>query len=222
MKGIKLKILLVVLMLVPVPFSCKDKNECLDLYVEPYFSIMELDFKNVDLYYEYYIKDKKHLMFDTVSQDFASQVYPCDSIALYIEAPANGGYLFHSQHIIPPRFGFMQEAFACNSKRPGWAGTRELIDKIYVSSDADFDETHGKDYDLSDIIDIFTYNTGWMPLNEFNQNSPFEAPARFHLLIKRKPTRSMTHQFMVRYYMKTEPGAPPKHFIINIPRFQVR
>ena len=44
MKGIKLKIVLILLMLVPMPFSCTDKNECPDLYVEPYFDIREMKF----------------------------------------------------------------------------------------------------------------------------------------------------------------------------------
>ena len=229
MKGIKLKIVLVLLMLVPVPFSCTDRNECLDLYVEPYFSIQEMDFSYVDIYNEYFVKGKKYLMFDTISQDYARRVYPCDSLALYVEASLLS---FHSQHIMPPRFGFTQEVYACNSKRPGYAGTRELVDKIYVSSNFDFDETHGKNYDLSDIIDIFAYTTGtendddenkgWMTLSEYNKNSPYEAPKRFYLLIKRKPTRSMTQQFVIKYYMKTEPDEPSKFFFITTPVFQVR
>ena len=228
MKGIKLKILLVLLMLVPVPFSCKDKNECLDLYVEPYFNIQEMDFSYIDMYY---VTKQGTLMFDLVSQDYDNNVYPCDSLALYIEATLLS---FHSQHIIRPRFSFTQEAFACNSKRPGWAGTRELIDKIYVSSNYDFDETHPKNWDMSDIIDIFAYTTtaddkandsqkgGWMLLSDYNKNSPYEAPKRFYLLIKRKPTRSMTQQFVIKYYMKTEPGEAPEHYIITTPKFKVR
>ena len=222
MKGITLKILLVLLMLFPVPFSCKDKNECLDLYVEPYYKILEMDFSYIDMYY---ITKQGTLMFDLLSQDFDDNVYPCDSLALYFEAPA-GGLLFHSQHIIQPRFSFMQDILACNSKRSGYAGTLELIDKIYVSSNYDFDETHGKDYDLSDIIDIFAYsahgNESWMLLSDFNKNSPFEAPKRFYLLIKRKPTLSPVQQFVIKYYMKTEPGEVPKYFIINTPVFKVR
>jgi hypothetical protein len=167
----------------------------------------------------YYITKQGTLMFDLFSQDYDNHVYPCDSMALYIEASL---LLFHSKNNIQPRFSFTQEAFACNSKRPGYAGTREQIDKIYVSSNYDFDETHSKDYDLSDIIDIFAYNQGWMSLSEYNKNSPYEAPKRFYLLIKRKPTRSMTQQFVIKYYMKTEPGTVPEYYIITTPVLQVR
>ena len=231
MRGIKLKIALILLMLVPMPFSCVDKNECLDLYVEPYFDIREMDFRYVDMYHEYYVKGKKYLMFDAISQDFSSQVYPCDSMAMYFEATLLS---YHAQNIKSPKFGFTQEVFACNSKRAGWAGTRELVDKIYISSNYDFDETHGKNYDLSDIIDIFAYTTtvddkagdsqkgGWMLLSDYNKNSPYEAPKRFYLLIKRKPTLSKTQQFVIKYYMKTEPGEAPKYFIITTPVFKVR
>jgi len=223
MKNIKLKIALILLMLVPMPFSCMDKNECRDLEVEPYFDIREMDFRYVDIYNEYYVKGKKYLMFDTISQDFTNMVYPCDSMAMYFEATL---LAFHSQMIIQPKFSFMQEAFACNSKRPGWAGTRELVDKIYISSNYDFDETHGKDYDLSDIVDIFAYTTngndGWMRLSDYNKNSPYEAPKRFYLLVKRKPTRSMIQQFVIKYYMKTEVGEPTEYYFIPTPVFRVR
>ena len=223
MKVIKLKIVLILLMLVPMPFSCMDKNECRDLEVQPYFDIREMDFRYVDMYHEYYVKGKKYLMFDTISQDFSNHVYPCDSMAMYFEATLLS---FHAQNMIQHKFGFTQEVFACNSKRSGYAGTRELVDKIYVSSNYDFDETHGKDYDLSDIIDIFAYTTngenGWMTLSEYNKNSPYEAPKRFYLLVKRKPTRSITQQFVIKYYIKTEPDEPTEYYIISTPVFQVR
>jgi hypothetical protein len=206
-----------------MPFSCVDKNECGDLYVEPYFDIREMEFKYVDLYWEYYIKGKKNLMWETVSQEFDNVEYPCDSMAMYFEATLLS---FHSQNIIQPKFGFTQEVFACNAQRAGWAGTRELVDKIYISSNYDFDETHGKDYDLSDIVDIFAYTTfgkeGWMKLSDYNKTTPYEAPKRFYLLLKRKPTRSMIQQFVIKYYMKTEPGEPVEYYIIPTPIFQVR
>jgi hypothetical protein len=163
------------------------------------------------------------MKFDSISQDFANIVYPGDSMALYFEQTLLS---FHAQNILQPTSGFSSEVFACNPKRNGWAGTRELVDRIHISSNYDFDETHGKNYDLSDIVDIFAYTTngenGWMRLNDYNSNSPYEAPKRFYLLIKRKPTRSMTHQFVIKYYMKTELDEPPKYFIISTPVFQVR
>ncbi len=222
MKGIKLKILLILFILVPVPFSCEDKNECLDLYVEPYFDIQGMVFSYVDLY----SKGKAdNLMFDIVSQDYANTIYPCDSMALYFMVP-DTSLLFHSQHIMRSKFSFTPEAFACNAKRNGYAGTRELVDKIFISSNYDFDETHDKDYNLSDIIDIFAYTTNgkneWMSLSDYNKNSPYEAPKRFYLLIKRKPTRSKTQQFVITYYMKTEPGEPTEYYIITTPVFHVR
>jgi hypothetical protein len=202
MKGIKLKILLILFILVPIPFSCEDKNECLDLYVEPYFDIQGMVFSYVDLYSRGKVDN---LMFELVSQDYATQVYPCDSMALYIMVP-DTSLLFHSQHIMRPRFSFTPEAFACNAKRNGYAGTRELVDKIFISSNYDFDETHNKSDNLGDIVDIFAYTVDgkndWMSLGDYNKYSPYEAPKRFYLLIKRKPTRSMTQQFVITYNMK--------------------
>jgi hypothetical protein len=222
MKSIWLKIMLILLMLVPVPFSCTDKNECLDLYVEPYYDIQGMVFSYVDLYYR---NKAGYLLFEAVSQDFDKQVYPCDSLALYVMVP-DTLLRFHSQQMMKPGFSFMQEAFACNSKRPGYAGTRELVDKIYISSNYDFDETHAKDYDLSDIVDIFAYtandNESWKSLREYNMNSPYEAPKRFYLLLKRKPTLSKTQQFVIKYYMATQPGEATKYYIITTPVFQVR
>ncbi|MDR1171505.1 MAG: hypothetical protein LBL24_03520 [Bacteroidales bacterium] len=222
MKGIQLKILLILFILVPVPFSCEDKNECLDLYVEPYFDIQDMVFSYVDLYS---FGKVNNLMFDLVSQDYATHVYPCDSMALYIMVP-DTALLFHSQQVMRPRFGFTPEAFACNARRNGYAGTRELVDKIYISSNYDFDETHNKTDNLSDIVDIFAYTTNdkndWMSLSDYNKSSPYEAPKRFYLLIKRKPTRSMIQQFVITYYMKTEPGEVTESYIITTPVFHVR
>ncbi len=220
MSGTKLKILLILWILVPLPFACEDKDECLDLYVEPYFDIQNIDFVEVDTYS---YTNGNILNIAVTSQDYANQVYACDSMALYFMADE---LIFHSQHNVKPSFGFIPEAFACNSKRSGYAGTRELVDKIYVSSNYDFDETHKKNDNLSDIIDIFAYTTTGENslglLSEYNQNSPYEAPKRFYLLIKRKPTKSMTQQFVVKYYMKSNEGEPTEYYIITTPVFQVR
>ena len=225
MKNIWLKILLILLMLVPLPFSCKDKNECMDLYVEPYYDIQGMVFSHIDSYYEYYRKNKKYVMFDRFSQDYDNEVYPCENMALYFKVP-DTLLMYHSQYIMKPGFSFTQELFACNSKKKGYAGTRELVDKIYISSNYDFDETHAKGYDLSDIVDIFAYTrdqgTGnWMSLRDYNNNSPYEAPKRFYLFIKRRPTLSKTQQFVVRYYMSTQPGEASEYYVITTPVFQV-
>jgi hypothetical protein len=224
MKSVKLKILFVLVMLFPVTFSCKDKNECRELEVSPYFSMQRMEFKGVDVYSRN-VKTGNFKWETAVSQDYPKMVYPCDSIAFYFECPPDE-LLFHSQNIRKDNFSFMNEAFACNSKRNGYAGTRELIDKIYISSNYDFDETHNRNDNLSDIVDIFAYTTNgkdsWMPLDVYNKNSPYEAPKRFHLLLTRKPTRSMKQQFVIKYYMKNEPGEASKYFIITTPVFQVR
>jgi len=223
MKGIKLKILFVLLMLLPIPYSCKDSDGCNELDVPPYFTMLEMEFKYVDLYWKN-IKTEK-LMWVRVSQDWDNMVYPCDSMAMYFEVP-QGALLFHSNNTVKPGFSFTQEAYACNSKRNGYAGTRELVDKIFISSTFDFDETHNKTDNLSDIVDIFAYTTNgtekWIPLNEYNENSPYEAPKRFHLILKRKPTKSMKQQFVIRYNMKNEPGEASKYFVITTPVFNVR
>jgi len=223
MKGIKLKISLILLMLLPVPFSCKDKNDCLDLDVEPYYRIHGIRFSHVDKYWINPKTDK--LMFDVADPDIENTVYPCDSMALFFYVP-DTSLSYHSYNILKTGFSFTQEAFACNSKRSGYAGTRELVDKIYISSNFPFDETHDKSDNMSDIVDIFAYSTNesleWMSLYDYNYNSPYEAPKRFYLLIKRKPTRSKVQQFVIRYYLKTEPGEASKYFVVTTPIFNVR
>lgn len=216
----KLKLFLILLMVVPVPFSCEDKNECLDLYVDPYYDIQNISFIEVNTYS--YTRGNI-LDIEAADQDYDNLVYACDSLALYFMAEE---LVFHSQYIPKAKFGLAQETFACNSLRPGYAGTRELIDKIYVSSNYDFDETHNKGDNLGDIVDIFAYTTAggnkWMPLSEFNQLSPYEAPKRFYLLFKRKPTKSMEQQFVIKYYMLSETGEANEYYITTTPVFHVR
>lgn len=218
LKHMKLKLFLVLLILVPIPFSCEDKNECLDLYVEPYFDIQDMDFLELNIYS--YTRGGI-LDIKPVEQDYDNMVYPCDSLMMHFAAKT---LKFHSQRITKPRFGFIQEAFACNSLQSGYAGTKERVDKIYVSSNYDFDETHNKNDNLSDVIDIFTYdkNGEWISLSDFNKNSPYEAPKRFYLRMKRKPTRSMTQQFVVKYYMYAEQGEAPEYYYISTPVLHVR
>ena len=208
-------------MLVQIPFSCKDENECLDLYVEPYYNIKGLVFSYVDLYYR---TESGTPMFDIISQDFDNQVYPCDSMALHFIAP-DTLLMYHSQHI-KSSFDLIPNAFACNTKRSGYAGTRDLVDKIYISSNYDYDESHNKNDNLSDIVDILPYTPNvrenWKLLSEYNNSSPHEAPKRFVLFIKSKPTRSPIQQFVVRYNMITEQDKESKFFVITTPVFHVR
>lgn len=227
MKFVKVKILLILLMLFHVQFSCKDKCNDLELYKEPYFSMQNIVFKYIDLYWVNPKSSK--IMWDVVSQDYDHMIYPCDSLALYFQAP-DTALLFHSENRIKNGFSLLQDAYACTPLQNGWAGTRDLVDKIFISSNFDFDETHNKDDNLSDIVAILAYKKNdsssaadkWITLDDYNLNSPYEAPARFHLIIKRKPTRSMKQQFVVKYYMKTEEGEPSKYFTITTPIFTVR
>jgi hypothetical protein len=216
----KLKLFLILLIVVPVPFSCEDKNECLDLYVDPYYDIQNISFIEVNTYS--YTKGNL-LNIESTDQDYDNRVYACDSLALYFMAE---DLVFHSQYILKAKFGLTQDAFACNSRRPGYAGTRELIDKIYISSNYDFDETHNKNDNLSDIVDIFAYTTAGanklMRLSDFNEISPYEAPKRFYLLLKRKPTKSMVQQFVIKYYMLSETGEANEYYITTTPVFHVR
>ena len=224
MKSIWIRILLILMMLIPVPFSCSEKDDCHDLNVLPYYDIQGMVFKYINSYYEYYVKNVKYIMFDSFDQDYENQVYPCENMALYFEAP-DTLLIYHSQLMKKPGFGFTQEAFAVECKRSGWAGTRELVDKIFISNLYDFDEMHAKNSDLSDIVDIFAYSSNsketWKPLREYNQNSPYEAPKRFYLLIKRRPTLSKTQQFVIRYYMLNQPGEVSEYYVITTPVFQV-
>ena len=221
MKDFKLKITLILLMLVPLPFSCKDKKECLDLYVEPYYNMLGMVFTYVDIYYR---TSAGTPMFARISQDFENEIYPFDSMALHFIAP-DTMLMYHSQYI-KPSFSMFPEAFACNTNRSGYAGTLDLVDKIYISSVYDYDETHNKTDNLSDIVDILPYTPNvkesWKKLNEFNINSPYAAPKRFVLFIKRRPTRSNVQQFVIRYNFKTVEGGTSKHFEIVTPVFHVK
>ena len=213
-------------MLLPIPFSCKDKSESLDLYVEPYFSALNMYFHYVDLYWINQNTKPPSPMFEAISQDYDNMVYAADSMALFFHVP-DTQMMFHSYKRIEKGFSFTQELFACNARRSGWAGTRDLVDKIYISSNYDYDETHGKDYDLSDIVQIIYYTPSGekntrMLLSDFNKNSPYEAPKRFYLLLTRKPTQSKIQQFVVKYYMKNEPGTTSKYFIMETPVFHLR
>ena len=225
MKGIRLKIFLILLMLVPVPFSCKDNCKMSDeLYVEPYFSMQDLTFRYVDAYY-INKKDQK-LMFEAISQDFENTVYTCDNMALYVMAP-DDALLYHSQNNLKNGFSFTQEVFAsCERKQSGYAGTLDMVDKIFISSNYDFDETHHAGYDMSDIVDIFAYQTNgndsWRSLREYNENSPYEAPKRFYLLLKTPARLSDVQQFVITYLFYAEPGVPSKQFRIVTPVFKVK
>ena len=225
MKGIKLKILLVFLMLIPVPFSCKDNCKMSDgLEVEPYFSMQDLDFEYVDVYYVH--KTTQKLMFDAISQDFENIVYTCQNMALYVKAP-DDALLYHSQNNLKNGFCFTQEVFAsCERKQPGYAGTLDRVDKIFISSNYDFDETHPAGYDMSDIVDIFAYTingeNSWMLLRDYNASSPYEAPKRFHLLIKTPARLSDVQQFVITYLFYAEPGEPSRQFRIETPVFKVK
>lgn len=217
----KLGLLFLSLMVIFLPFSCEDKNECLDLYVEPYYDIQSYQFIEVDLYS--YVQGK-FLDIRSTDQDYANTVYPCDSLAMYYYAEVT----FHSQNTTPwwQNFSLLPKAYACNSLKPGYQGTLEQVQKITISSNYDFDEMHKKDDDLSDIVDIFAYSktgsTTLMKLSDYNAGAPYPAPFRFYLLIKRKPTKSNTQQFVVKYYMKSEIGEPSEYYIVRSPVLQVR
>ena len=225
MKSIKLKISLVFLMLIPVPFSCKDNCKLADtLYVEPYYSMQDLVFEYNDTYYIH--KQTGKPMFDAISQDFDNTVYTCDNMALYIKAP-DDALLYHSQNNLKRGFSFTQEVFAmCERKQPGYAGTLDRIDKIFISSNYDFDETHPEGYDMSDIVDIFAYShsgeTNRMLLRDYNKSSPYEAPKRFYLLIKTPARLSDVQQFVITYLFYAEPGEPSRQFRIETPVFKVQ
>lgn len=222
MRTLGLKIFLIILILFPVSFGCEDENECLDLYVEPYFDIQDITFVEVISYFRNKVGT---LNFVPVEQDYDNMVYPCDSLALSFMAP-DSSLIFHSQHIIKPSFSLLPELMACNSNKPGYAGTRELIDKIYITSNYDFDETHNRNDNLSDIVEIFTYGKGgnsrWMPLTEYNLNSPYEAPKRFYIILKRKPTRSMIQQFVIKYYMLPGDGEATEYYVVTTPVLHVK
>ena len=224
MNGIKLKIVFILLMLIPLPFSCVDTENCIDLDVLPYYKVRGLVFDGVD---NYFINPStKKLMPLKVSQDYEKYVYSCDSMALFFKVP-DTSLRYHAQIDIKRFRGFTREAFACNVNRPGYKGTFDLIDKIFISSNYDFDETHLAGYDLSDIVDIFAYTIdendgGFWSLTDYNEQSPQIAPKRFYLLLKRNARLSPIQQFVVRYHLLGEDGGPPTEFRVETPVFNVR
>ncbi len=204
--------------LLSIPFSCEDKNECPDLYVDPYYSIVTIDFNSVAAYE--YINGTPQMYVTT--QDYATAVYSCENLALYFTADLD----FHSQNI--PRwnnFSLIPQAYAlCNNPRPGYMGTQELVDRIYISSAYDFDETHPKNAMLNDIVEIFAYSkTGdnsLVSLSEFNATAPHPAPERFYLLLKQNPTKSNIQEFTVEYRMVND-GGIERRFRMKCPEFHV-
>ena len=225
MKSIRLKIFLILAMLFSAKYSCVDENSHLDLYVEPYYRMMDFKFRNVDMYYINPVTEQP--MWSRVSQDFDNTVYATDSLAMYFHVP-DTALLFHSQNNIKKGFGFMLEAYANNTKRPGYMGTLDLVEKIHIASRYDFDEMHGAGYDLSDVVYIFAYSTdmesgGFWSLDEYNAKGPHTAPKRFHLLFKPgiRPISS-PQQFVLTYHLVGQHGLSPRQFQDVTPVFNVR
>ena len=224
MKRIKFKIFLVLLMLIPLPFSCIDESACLDLTPPPYWRMLGLVFDGID---EYHINPNSGKpMFDRISQDFENFVYPSDSIALHLVVPESM-LQFHTQSPVKKGFSLTQEVLACNPDRPGYQGTLDLIERIHISSNFDFDEMHPAGYDLTDIVDVFVYTQdvtsgGFRPLREYNNTAPHVAPKRLYLLITRNARLSPQQQFVVRYHMKEQEGTPPREFRVETPIINVK
>ena len=222
MKGIKLKIILIAVMIIPVPFSCVDVDSCLDLEVMPYYRIMGLAFESVELYFINPASQKPMPL--KVSQEYDTFVYPCDSMMLSFIVP-NTELHFHAQNNnLKNGFSFTQEAFAC--ERPGYMGTLDMIEKIYIESKYNFDERHNAGYDLSDIVDIFAYTVdessgGFWRLDDYNETAPHPAPKRFYILFRQNATMSDVQQFVVRYHLIREDGTS-EIFTEETPKFNVK
>ena len=227
MKTVKIKIALILLMLIPLPFSCMEECLNLDLYAEPYWRMMGLTFNSAELYFINQASQKPMPM--KVSQEYDTHVYPCDSLALYFVVP-DSMLLFHSQNnsYFKNGFSFTQTAFAaCENDRPGYMGTLDKVDKIFIYSKYDFDETHLAGWDMSDIVDILAYTIdedsggGFWQLNEYNASAPHIAPKRFYLLIKRKARLSDLQQFVISYYLTRQNGQKTE-FRVETPLLKVR
>ena len=225
MKSIKFKIFLVLVMLIPLPFSClDDSSTCLDLYAPPYWRMMGMVFNGID---EYYINpNSEKPMFNIISQDFENFIYPSDSIALEFIVP-NEMLQFHAQNTMRKGFSMTQEAFACNPDRPGYQGTLDLVERIHISSNYDFDEMHPAGFDLTDIVDIFVYTQdeesgGFRPLREYNEMMPHIAPKRVYLLLTRNARLSPIQQFVVRFHLMEIEGRPARHFTVETPVINVK
>ena len=226
MKTVKIKIALILLMLIPIPFSCMEDCLNLDLYAEPHWRMMGLAFNSAELYEINQVSKKPRPI--KASQDYDTYVYPCDSLALYFVVP-DTMLLFHSQNnnFFKNGFPFTQNVLAaCDNKRPGYMGTLDKVDKIFIYSKYDFDETHLAGYDLSDIVDILAYTIdenegGFWNLNEYNARAPHTAPKRFYLLIKRKARLSDLQQFVIYYYVVRQNGQI-NEFRVETPLLKVR
>ena len=224
MKGIFLKVFFILLMLIPLPFSCSEDCVLMELDVLPYFQMQALAFKYVD---KYTINSKTEKpMFERISQNFATTQYTCENMALYFQVPDDELH-FHSHNNVKKGFSFMQEAFACNQKQPGYAGTRDLIDKIFISTVYDFDDLHQKGYNIEDIVDIFAYTANGefekaISLEDYNSMPPSEAPKRFYIMIRVPASLSPVQQFIVRYFLMPREGEQAAvYFEAKTPVFNV-
>ena len=223
MKSIKLRIVLILLMLIQVPFSCMDRDICLDLEHMPYYKMMDLVFQNVELYFINPVSEKPQPI--PVSQEYDTFIYPCDSLMLFFRVP-DTALLYHANHkLIRNGFEITQTAYAC--ERPGYLGTLDKVDKIFISSRYDYDELHLAGYDLSDIVDIFVYSEneeegGFWRLSDYNEQSPHAAPKRFFLLFTRKARLSEIQKFDITYHLLAREDEEPREFRIETPTLRVK
>ena len=223
MKIIKIKIFLVLLMLIPLPFSCLDESTCLDLYVPPYWRMTGLEFGGIN---RYHLQQNGMPLFGAISQDYADFVYPVDSMAIGIVVP-EPFLQFHAQNTTRKGFSLTQDVLACTPDRPGFKGTLDLIERLHVTSNFDFDETHSAEMDLTDIIDVFVYTQdetsgGLRPLREYNNTMPHVAPNRVFLLFTRNARISPQQQFVITIHLKEREGFPARHFTVETPIINVK
>ena len=232
MKNVNIKIFLILFLLVPVPFGCKDDPNAADelRHVLPYWQMQGLVFDYLALYTINAATGKP--LFLNPPQDFENpnRVFPADRMALYIITPdtfpdGRPGLIFLAQNNPRSGFSFIQEAFA-NRRQPGYRGTRDLVSEITISSNFDFSETHTATMDMSDIVEIFAYTTSGefdepILLREFNRGAPREAPKRFWLLIDRPARLSPVQQFVIRYFLHNEQGEASRYFEVVTPVFNV-
>ena len=225
MNKIKYKILLVLLLLLPIPYSCIDESACLELNMPPYYRMMGLTFGSIQLYHINPISEKP--LFDRISQEYETFVYPSDSLALYIMVP-DTMLQFHAHNPLRKRFSLTQDVLACETNRPGFKGTLEMLERIHITSNFDYDEMHPAGSDLRDIVDIFVYAQddevgGFWSLRDYNENLlPQPAPKRLYLLLTRNARLSPQQQFVIRYHLMGQAGRDPREFRVVTPVINVK
>lgn len=172
--------------------SCSYENDDCDSF-DNQFKINDLNINTFEMTYH-----------DTISNmyDF-KRITENDTISfekLYLELdPVKE--LFYAQNTTKS-FSFISAAYACSPPVPY---SLSSIDKIEITCDKDFDNTHKAGEDLSSLFDVMildlykNINYHRLDLNDFIVLKP-NAKDKLYLILKKAPEKTDTYKFKISYW----------------------